>query len=65
MAPNPTPRDIFRKKQAQVYRGSRGGVELFVYEFGQSYERQMKYAEAFARYLRDNGITAYAGGRLD
>lgn len=36
-----------------------------VREGGQSYERKMAYAEAFAKVLSDKGIDAYANGRLD
>lgn len=42
-----------------------GGVEIWVREFGQSYERKVAYARAFAEVLREAGINAYGGGRLD
>lgn len=44
-----------------------GGYAVSVSEFGQSYERKMAYARAYASMLRDKyGIKdAYADGRLD
>lgn len=45
----------------------RGGVDIWVSEFGQSYELKMAYARAFAESLgrSDVGAKVYAGGRLD
>tara|TARA_Y100000310_G_scaffold103804_1_gene102160 strand:- start:1630 stop:2013 length:384 start_codon:yes stop_codon:yes gene_type:complete len=37
----------------------------WVREFGQSYERKIAYAGAYASVLNDNGIKAYSDGRLD
>lgn len=42
-----------------------GGTQIWVSHFGQSYERKSAYARAFAEYLRNNGVKAYAGSRLD
>lgn len=42
-----------------------GGVMRRVHEYGQSYERKMAFARAYAKVLRENGIEARAGGRLD
>lgn len=42
-----------------------GGVSIWVRGFGQSYERKMAYAHAFAQVLEEAGIKAYAEGRLD
>jgi hypothetical protein len=42
-----------------------GGVQLWVSAYGQSYERKIAYADAYAAVLKQAGITAYAGGRLD
>ncbi|MBA87721.1 MAG: hypothetical protein CMB16_00440 [Euryarchaeota archaeon] len=42
-----------------------GGYTIWVSGFGQSYERKNAYANAFAKVLNDNGIKAYAMGRLD
>lgn len=46
-------------------KGYHGGVDLWVREFGQSYQRKMAYARAFAQVLQEAGIRAYASGRLD
>lgn len=43
-----------------------GGTNLWVREGGQSYERKMAYAEAFAGVLREAGLQkVYAQGRMD
>lgn len=42
-----------------------GGWELPVRRYGQSYERKMAYATAFAQVVADAGINARASGRLD
>lgn len=41
------------------------GEQIWIREHGQSYEKKMKHAAAFAEVLNLNGIEAYAGGRLD
>ena len=33
--------------------------------YGQSYEKKMAYAQAYAAVIQKAGITAYAQGRLD
>ena len=47
------------------HRGYYGGMEIWVSEFGQSYERKLAYARAFAQVLSDAGTEAYGTGRLD
>lgn len=47
------------------HKGYYGGYEIWVREFGQSYEQKIAYAGAFAQILESYGITAYSGGRLD
>ena len=47
------------------HKGYYGGYEVWVREFGQSYEQKIAYAGAFAQVCEQYGITAYAGGRLD
>lgn len=47
------------------HKGYYGGYEVWVREFGQSYEQKMAYAGAFAKVLQEYGINAYSGGRLD
>lgn len=47
-----------------------GGVGPWVREFGQSHERKLAYAQAYADVVNDSGILgpdkkAYADGRLD
>ena len=42
-----------------------GGVTIWASGFGQSYERKMAYAGAFAQVLGKAGINAYPAGRLD
>ena len=43
-----------------------GGVSIWVHQFNQSYERKKKYAEEFAKVLKENGIKkVQAGSRLD
>ena len=41
------------------------GVYKWVSVGGQSYERKIAYATAYAKVLADNGIGAYGSGRLD
>lgn len=42
-----------------------GGLQVWVRGYGQSVTRKEAYADAFAAVLRDNGVDAYAGSRLD
>lgn len=42
-----------------------GGVDIWVRDFNQSYEKKMAYAAAYASILQQAGINAYATGRLD
>jgi phosphoserine phosphatase len=42
-----------------------GGVDVWVSEYNQSFDRKLAYAEAVARVLRDAGLQAVAGSRLD
>lgn len=42
-----------------------GGVNVFVQDYGQSYEKKMTYANAFASVLIEAGIKCYPQGRLD
>ncbi len=42
-----------------------GGVTLWVSGYGQSWTRKSAYASAYANVLREAGVTAYAGDRLD
>lgn len=42
-----------------------GGWEIWVGEFGQSMARKEAYAQAFAEVLREAGVQAFAGSRMD
>ncbi len=42
-----------------------GGVTLWVHDFGQSYERKLAYASAYADTLSSAGVRGTAQGRLD
>lgn len=54
------------KKRLGAGRGYYGGILVPVRGFGQSYERKMAYASAFAKVLNDAGYErVYADGRLD
>ena len=53
-------------KERGAHKGYRGGYNFWISGYGQSYERKMAYARAFAQYLNENGVPkAYADGRLD
>lgn len=41
------------------------GKRIWVHHFGQSYERKLAYAKAFAQTLKDNGINAFSCGMVD
>lgn len=56
---------LWAKKNLGARKGYYGGMELWVRDFGQSYERKHAYATAYANVLKEYGIKAYAGGRLD
>lgn len=47
------------------YASYHGGTAYSVHAFGQSYERKMAYAYAFAAVLEEAGFNAYVDGRLD
>jgi hypothetical protein len=42
-----------------------GGYDIGVTAYGQSLARKEAYANAFAKVLRDNGISAYGRGMID
>lgn len=42
-----------------------GGVSIWISQFNQSMQKKECYADAFAKVLRDAGIKAYAGSRMD
>ena len=55
----------FLRRTGRAHKHYYGGVAISAFVFGQSYDRKTAYADAFAKVLRDAGINAYAGGRLD
>ena len=56
---------IWAKKQGIMRTMYGGGVTYWVSSFGQSVDRKAAFAGAFAKVLRENGIQATAGDRLD
>lgn len=56
---------IWAKKRGIASKAYRGGVQVWVGEFGQSMERKAAYARAYAEVLQSAGITAYSGSRMD
>jgi hypothetical protein len=42
-----------------------GGVDIWIREYGQSYEKKLAYAQGMAGVFEDAGFRAYAQGRLD
>jgi hypothetical protein len=53
------------KKQGLARSHYPSGLCIWVSEFGQSVDRKEAFAGAYAKVLKDNGIDAYAGSRLD
>lgn len=56
---------LWLKKNMGARRAYYGGMELWVSSYGQSMARKEAYAQAFANVLREAGINAYAGSRMD
>jgi hypothetical protein len=53
------------KKAGKARSAYPKGLSVWVSEFGQSMDRKEAYARAFAKVLRDHGVDAYAGSRMD
>ena len=53
------------KKNGLARKAYHGGIDINVREYGQSLVRKEAYAKAFAKVLRDYGIKAYEGSRMD
>jgi hypothetical protein len=53
------------KKQGLARSHYPSGLCVWVSQFGQSVDRKSAFAGAYAKVLKDNGIEAYAGSRLD
>jgi hypothetical protein len=56
---------LWAKKQGLMRPMYGGGVAYWVREFGQSVDRKSAFAGAYAKVLREHGINAIAGDRLD
>lgn len=56
---------IWAKKQGLMRPMYGGGVTYWVSQFGQSVDRKSAFAAAYAKVLREHGIKAQAGDRLD
>jgi len=55
----------YAKKHLGAQKPYRGGMQIWVSAYGQSYERKRAYAQAYAAVLKGEGIDCYSGGRLD
>jgi hypothetical protein len=54
------------RKAGHARSSYHGGLDISVRDFGQSMQRKQAYASAFAKVLRENGITdAYSDSRMD
>ena len=53
------------KKQGLARSHYPSGLCIWDSEFGQSVDRKDAFAGAYAKVLKDNGIDAYSGSRLD
>lgn len=57
---------IKKNNSIQSHKSYYGGLDIWVGEFGQSYERKLAYAQAFAKSIHDElGVKVRAMGRLD
>ncbi len=55
----------FAKKFLGARTAYGGGMQLWVSDFNQSMTKKEAFAEAFAKVLRDGGVEAFAGSRMD
>lgn len=53
------------KKNIRISKHYPSGFCIWVSDYGQSLERKEAYAEAYAKVLREAGVEAYAGSRMD
>jgi hypothetical protein len=63
--PGISPAARYAKATLGARKGYYGGMEIWVRGYGQSMTRKEAYAEAFAAVLREAGVMASAGSRLD
>lgn len=52
-------------KHDRARKGYPSGLNIHVWDFGQSMARKYAYAQAFAAVLTEAGVTAYAESRMD
>lgn len=52
-------------KEGKARPHYRGGIQVWISGYRQSYERKSAHAQGMAEALREAGIKAYSGGRLD
>lgn len=55
----------YLKKTHDCKPAYKGGVSYWVHQFGQSYEKKVEFADAFAKVLQKHKIRAYSMNRLD
>jgi len=60
-----TPFGRWMKRAGKASSGYPTGLQVWVSEGGQSIARKEAYARAYAAVLKEAGITAYPGSRLD
>lgn len=65
VSPGNCPFANWLKKKGYARAAYSGGVEVWIGDYNQSYDMKMAHADAAAAVLRDAGIKAYGGGRLD
>lgn len=63
--PGTCPAARYAKKYLGARKAYEGGMQIWVSAYNQSMTRKSAYAGAFAKVLMENGITAYAGERMD
>lgn len=63
--PGNSPFANWLKKHGYASKAYEGGVTIWISAYGQSMRKKEAYANAFAEFLRTQGITAYAHSRMD
>lgn len=53
------------KKYGHGSKSYRGGLDIYIGHFGQSYEKKLAMANAMAEVLRENDVAATARGNID
>jgi len=52
-------------KENHAHKAYRGGVDIWISDYNQSYDLKFAHAAGMATYLSENGITCCPDGRLD